>query len=75
MGGSLLVLGSPPRVVLEGCPENLFTAIDELLQIYCIYENSPKKYRELEVVVEELRAVRVAFLRRNPASMSSVYST
>ena len=24
MGGSLLVLGSPSRVVLEGCPQNIF---------------------------------------------------
>ena len=30
-----------------------FTAIDELL--LQVYENSPKKYRELEVVVEELK--------------------
>ena len=36
---------------------SFFTAIDELLlQVYYMYENSPKKCRELEVVVEELRA-------------------
>lgn len=31
-------------------------AIDELLQVYYMYENSPKKCCELEVVVEELKA-------------------
>ena len=36
---------------------SFFTAIDELLlQVYYMYENSPKKCCELEVVVEELGA-------------------
>ena len=33
---------------------SFFTAIDELLQVYYKYENSPKKCRQLKVVVEEL---------------------
>lgn len=41
----------------DALKSSFFTAIDELLlQIYHIYENSPKKCRELEVVVEELKA-------------------
>ena len=34
-----------------------FASIDELLlQVYFMYEKSPKKCRELETVVEELKA-------------------
>ena len=41
----------------DALKSSFFTAIDELLlQVYYMYENSPKKCRELEVVVEELKA-------------------
>lgn len=42
---------------LAHCLElSLKDAIDELLQVYYMYENSPKKCCELEVVVKELKA-------------------
>ena len=41
----------------DALKSSFFTAIDELLlQVYYMYENSPKKCRQLEVVVEELKA-------------------
>jgi hypothetical protein len=36
---------------------SFFTSIDELLlQVYFMYEKSPKKCSELEVIVDELKA-------------------
>jgi len=40
----------------DALKNTFFAAIDELLlQVYYMYENSPKKCRELEVVIEELK--------------------
>ena len=44
------------ELALKRCSENtLFSSIDEmLLRVYFLYENSPKKCRKLEGIIEEL---------------------
>ena len=39
----------------DALKSTLFSSIDEmLLRVYFLYEKSPKKFRELETVIEEL---------------------
>ena len=60
MGGSVFFLCLAHRLELslkDALNRTFFAAIDELLlQVNYVYQNSPKKCSELEVVVEELKA-------------------
>ena len=54
----IMVFSSLLRVITERCTEvNTFSAIDELLlQLYVMYEKSPKQYAQLDDRLTDLKA-------------------